>query len=73
MPVNQQVKCFVIDYPQNMYLPNFAAEQPEETYYYSPLNAYVLGIVDTSINQLAAHTYFEYDGKKGGNNVASLV
>jgi hypothetical protein len=56
-----------------MYLPNFEGEQPGETYYYSPLNCYVLGMVDAAIGKLAAYTYFEYDGKKGGNNVASLL
>jgi hypothetical protein len=39
---------FVCDFAQNMYLPNFAAEQPGATYYFSPLNVYVFGIVDCS-------------------------
>jgi hypothetical protein len=73
LPTEERVFCFVIDYSQNMYLPNFEGEQPGETYYYSPLNAYVLGIVDTALAKLSAHTYMEYDGKKGGNNVASLI
>ena len=31
-----------------MYVPNFAAEQPGATYYYSPLNVYPFGVVDAS-------------------------
>jgi hypothetical protein len=70
---SERVLCFVADYAQNMYIPNFASEQPGATYYYSPMNAYVFGIVDTSIKKLAAYIYTEDIGKKGGNNVTSLL
>jgi hypothetical protein len=58
-----------------MSVPNFAGEQPGKTYYLSPLNAFVFGIVDCSKERTthAAHTYFEADGKKDGNNVASML
>jgi hypothetical protein len=70
-----QIHTFVADYSQNLSVPNFAGEQPGKAYYLSPLNAFVFGIVDCSNvkTTLSAHTYFEMDGKKGGNNVASML
>lgn len=47
-PRGQRTYTFVADFAQNMYIPNFAAEQPGATYYYSPLNIYPFGVVDTS-------------------------
>ena len=44
----QRTYTFVADFAQNMYVPNFAAEQPGATYYYSPLNVYPFGVVDAS-------------------------
>jgi hypothetical protein len=44
----ERTYTFVCDFAQNMYLPNFAAEQPGATYYFSPLNVYPFGIVDCS-------------------------
>lgn len=75
LPREKRRFAFVADYAQNMGVPNFAGEQPGETYYFSPLNGYVFGVVDCSTKptQMAAHTYFEMDGKKGGNNVASMM
>jgi hypothetical protein len=74
-PKQERTFTFVADYSQNMYLPNFAGSQPGETYYYSPLNAYCFGVVDASQRpaKLFAHTYLEDLGKKGGDNVASLL
>ena len=44
-----------------MYLPNFSAEQPGATYYYSPLNVYPFGSVDgsTEPTELTGHFYYE--------------
>jgi hypothetical protein len=70
---SNRVLCYVADYAQNMYLPNFASEQPGATYYYSPLSAFCFGIVDASVDKLTAWVYTEEDAKKGGNNVASLM
>lgn len=74
-PKDQRCYTFVADYAQNMYLPSFASEQPGETYYYSPLNCYCFGVVDCSTNptHLAAYCYYEGEGKKGGNNVTSML
>ena len=56
-----RVYTFVADFAQNMYLPNFSAEQPGATYYYSPLNVYPFGVVDgsTEPTELTAHVYYE--------------
>jgi hypothetical protein len=71
----ERVFTLVADYAQNMYLPNFASSQPGATYYYSPLNAYCFGVVDASTrpSKLYGHIYLEDLGKKGGDNVASML
>lgn len=73
--IEDRVITLVADYSQNMYLPNFAGDQPGETYYYTPVNGYCFGVVDASTapTNLTAHVYFEDVGKKGGDNVASLL
>jgi hypothetical protein len=50
LPPKERVLCFVADYAQNMPIPHFASEQPGATYYYSPLNAYIFGVVDASVD-----------------------
>jgi len=72
---HQSMFTFVADYAQNMYLPSFQGAQPGETYYYSPVNAYCFGVVDASFrpSQLNAHIYLEDVGRKGGDNVASML
>ena len=64
---------FCGDYCQNMDLPHFGSEQPGETYYYSPLNISCFGLVDHSTEVLSAYVYSEAIGRKGGNNVSSLI
>ena len=70
-----EVRTYTIDYAQNTYMPHLGDEQPGETYYYSPVNVYTLGIVNTGLTpmKLFAHVYYEDEGKKGGNNVASCI
>ena len=59
----------------------YNANQPGCTYYFSPMSVYNLGIVDHAHNyasgevkeRMYAHVYHEGVGKKGANNVASLV
>ena len=67
--------CYVADYAQNACVPTFNSEQPCETFFYSPANCYIFGVADASHKptKLTAHVYMEFDGKKGGNNVASLL
>ena len=72
---NDRVITEVADYAQNLDVPHFGSEQPGDTYYFSPLSVYLFGIVRlyNEIEDLVAFYYFEGDGKKGGNNVASLI
>ena len=65
--------CFCADYCQNMDLPHFGQEQPGETYYYSPLNISCFGCCDFATDILDAFVYNEGEGRKGGNNVCSLL
>jgi len=59
----------------------YIKEQPGITYYYSPLSIYNLGIVDHAhvyddgwvTEHMHCHVYHEGVGKKGANNVASLI
>ena len=75
IPQEQRTYTFVADFAQNMYLPNFASEQPGATYYFSPLNVYPFGVVDPSgeQSQLIVHIYIEGEANKGGNAVASMI
>ena len=64
-----------------MELPIFNKEQPGGSYYYSPLSMYNLGMVDQGYeynneevgDHMHAHVYHEGIGRKGANNVASLI
>jgi hypothetical protein len=58
-PPRDRVVCFVVDYAQNLPIPNFAREQPGATYYYSPLSCYCFGVVDTAVDMLTAWLYSE--------------
>ena len=63
----------VLDYCQNLDLPHLGGEQPGDTYYFSPVWLYCLGIVDVTEDQLYAYLYDEASAKKGANNVASIL
>jgi hypothetical protein len=66
---------FIANYSQNLDLPHFGGEQAGDTFYYSPLNSiFQFGVVDPTYNdKLHGFVYDEGDGKKGGDNVASLI
>ena len=78
---SEMVFTLVVDYGQNMELPSYRKEQPGVTYYFSPLSVYNLGVVNHAHDygngrvseHLHAHVYHEGVGKKGANNVSSLV
>jgi len=78
---SEKVYTFVVDYGQNMELPSYNSEQPGCTYYFSPLTVFNLGVVnhahaynDGRVSEhMHAHLYHEGVGKKGANNVASLI
>jgi len=56
-------------------VPSFRGEQPGETYYYSPLNINVEGVVDLcdETPKMRAFCWHEGEGGRGGNNIASVV
>ncbi len=63
------------DYAQNLELPHFGAEQPQDIYYFSAITVNVFGIADVtrSPTHMIAYGYTQDQGSKGGNNVASLL
>jgi hypothetical protein len=75
------VYTFIVDYGQDMELPSYNSEQPGCTYYFSPLTVFNLGVVnhahaynDGRVSEhMHAHLNHEGVGKKGTNNVASLI
>jgi hypothetical protein len=75
LPYSDAQQSFVGDYSQNLDIPHVGAEQPGDTYYFSPKNVYVFGCVDGSSDpaELDAYAYEEETGNKGSNNVASLL
>lgn len=63
----------VMDFCQNLDLPHLGGEQPGDTYYFSPVWLYCLGIYDVAEDRLYAYLYDESSAKKGANNVASIL
>ena len=57
----------------NLTLPHLGQEQPGDTYYFSPIFLYCLGIVDAGTQKLTEYLYQEREGGKGGNNTSSLL
>jgi hypothetical protein len=71
-----RTRTLVVDYGQNMAMLWFGASQPGEVYYYTPLNTYNLGIVNTSHSEdpnPPKKLLLEGQGAKGGDNGASLI
>ena len=75
LPWTEQVITEVCDYSQNLGIPHFGSEKPGDTYYYSPLGVFIFGMVRLyhKTEDLVAQYYYKGDGKKGGNNVTSLL
>jgi hypothetical protein len=70
-------KVLTIDMGQNLCLPNFEAEQPGDTYYFSPLTVLLFGVVDNATedrkDRMNAFIWREFDGARGANNIASCL
>ena len=66
---------FTFDYAQNLSLPHYGEEQPGDTYYFTPLSMHVFGLVNHSPHQdhLYGFLYHEGQGKKGADNVSSII
>ena len=69
----QKRYCLTGDYSQNLGLSHFGGVQPGETYYYSSLSISIFGLANHENEVLDAYVYSEGEGRKGGNNVASLI
>jgi hypothetical protein len=69
------VDCIVGNYCQNLALPYLGEHQPGETYYFSLLTVNCFGITNVGMEKalLSAYIYHKGEGKKGSNNVASLI
>jgi len=70
---SKRTVTLVMDFCQNLDLPHLGGEQPGDTYYYSPIWLYCLGIVDVAEDRLYAYLYDESSAKKGANNVSSIL
>eukprot|EP00835_Amoeboradix_gromovi_P000832 NODE_31_length_32452_cov_0.352672.p12 type:complete len:322 gc:universal NODE_31_length_32452_cov_0.352672:22470-23435(+) len=60
------------DFSQNLCLPQLK-DQPSELYFLSLLNVSLFGIHNESIKKQVNYVYREDEGKKGSNNVASML
>jgi hypothetical protein len=80
-PHSERTYTFVVDYGQNMSLPIFNSQQRGATYYFSPMTVNNLGVVDHAHKyddgkvgeHMHCHVYTDAVGRKGANNVASLI
>ena len=66
----------IIDFCQNVQLPSHKKDQSGDTYFFVPLNIYVLGIVNCISEKEHGHAcimYTEAEGGKGNNTAASLI
>jgi len=81
IPHSDHTYTFVVDYGQNMELPVYHDQQPGVSYYYSLLGIYNCGIVNHAHvcengdvrEHMHAYVYHEGVGKKGANNVVSII
>lgn len=75
VPFQERTLLFYFDFAQTVQCPFFGFEQPGETYYFSPLSINVFGITDSCNEEetMHAYCYHEGEGRKGGNNVASML
>lgn len=65
-----------VDYAQNTMMPHIGDKQPGETHCCLYVNVCTLGALHCGMQpmtSLCAHVCFEDEGKKGGNNAASLI
>ena len=47
----------IVDYSQNLYLPNFVSGKSDDAYYYSPLNLYKFVVVGVLNVKYLLHSY----------------
>ena len=85
VPHASRRNCITLDYCMNLLIPHLGKQQPGATYFMQKWNAYVLGFVNAAHEYtdpledhkvghfMNAYMYPEWEGSKGGNNVASLL
>ena len=75
VPVQQMHIVVIVDFCQNVQLPSHKKDQPGKTYFFVPLNIFVLGVVDCNSEKdhLHAYMYTEAEDGKVGNLVAPLI
>ena len=75
VPIEHMNVVAIVDFYQKAQLPSHKKDQPDETYFFVPLNIYVLGIVNCNSEKEHLHVYIynEAEGEKGGNTVALLI
>ena len=58
-----EANCIVVDYSQNVQIPQVGASQPGKTYYMSPIKVFIFGIVICSVvgGFLDAYIYNDKD------------
>ncbi len=73
---------FVIDYSQNLEMPCFGGYQPGDSYYFTPLSVYKLGVVNCAHfhagetdakDHMHCYVYHEGIASKGASDVASFI
>jgi hypothetical protein len=71
----KSINCIICNFCQNLGLPQLGEHQAGATYYYTPLTINCFGIANVVYKDptLCVYLYHECEGKKGGNNVASLI
>ena len=70
---NRSSCVITFDYTQNLQFPHFGEEKPGNTYYFSPLNLLMFGIVNHSPENDQMYRCLHHEGKKGSNNAGSLI
>ena len=73
--IEQRHIVAIVDFYQNVQLPSHKKDQLGDTYFFVPLNIYVLAVVDCNSEKSHFHAYMytEAEGGKCGNTVASLI
>ena len=75
VPSEQMHVLVIVDLYQNVQLQSHKKDQPGKTYFFVPLDMYILCIVNYNSEKehLHAYMYTEAEGGKGGNIVASFI
>ena len=76
LPSLHRRQVLIIDMGENLAIPNFAADQPGDTYYLSPLTIYLFGVAfkeSEKVTQMNAYVWPEYEANHGAHNICSCL